>query len=143
MHNALARAQPDIVCAFPAITETQVLVEIASATLATHRFSCFENAFREYKIILFLKLHYISLKSDTITVKIVMPGAVTFPVPFVSDLLDSHSETFRKAKLSIEAILLKAFIFVLSKTPTAVEVISFSYFKINSQLTLYCLSILC
>jgi hypothetical protein len=65
-------------------------------------------------------------KRDTGNSQIVMPYAVTFPIDFVSALLDSHSEAFRKAKLSIEAILLKAFILVLKQTPTAVEVISFS-----------------
>ena len=56
-----------------------------------------------------------------------MPGVLTFPVAWVSALSDSHSEAFRKAKLSLEDILFKAFFNLLSKAPIAVEVISFSY----------------
>lgn len=70
---------------------------------------------------------YSSYRKNYIIVwQVVFPSLVTFPVQFDVDLSDKHSEKFRKAKSSIEAILFKAFIKVLAKSPTSIEVISFA-----------------
>ena len=68
-------------------------------------------------------------KCAIITVQTVTPGVVTFPVSWVSDLSNIHSESFRKAKISLENILVQAYYNILSKKPIAVQVVSFSYAK--------------
>lgn len=55
-----------------------------------------------------------------------MPFVVTFPVDFDNDLSNIRSEKFRKVKSSIETILYKAFLKLLSKAPTAIQVTSFA-----------------
>ena len=56
-----------------------------------------------------------------------MPGVITFNVDWNSDLSNSHSNAFLKAKLALEKVLFQAFLYLLAKAPIAVQVISFSY----------------
>lgn len=62
-----------------------------------------------------------------LSLQFVVPCVVKFPLTFEPDLLNQHSEKFRKAKLSIETLLYNAFLLVLKKAPIAIQVISFSY----------------